>query len=220
MPFLDFISGIHHATKRNYLQRVVEHDKAECVEVAKRFDRDYFDGDRRYGYGGYRYDGRWVSFAQRLVAHYGLQPGQKVLDVGCGKGFLVHDFRQALPGLEAFGLDVSAYAIENAMPEARAFLRQGDAVSLPYPDKSFDLVVSINTLHNLQLPGLWQSLRELERVGKKNKFIVMDSYRNEREKVNLLYWQITCEAIFSPQEWEFLFQQTGYRGDYDFVCFP
>ena len=220
MAFLDFISGIHNSTKRNYLQRVVEHDKAECAEVAKRFDRDYFDGDRRYGYGGYRYDGRWVSFAQKLVAHYGLQPGQKVLDIGCGKGFLVHDFRKVLPGLEAFGLDVSAYAIKNAMPEVREYLRQGDAVQLPYLDESFDLVVSINTLHNLQLPGLWQALRELERVGKKNKFIVMDSYRNEREKVNLLYWQITCEAMFSPQEWEFLFQQAGYRGDYDFVCFP
>ena len=219
MAFLDFISGIHHATKRDYLQRVVEHDKAKCAEVAKRFDRDYFDGDRRYGYGGYRYDGRWVSFAQKLVAHYGLQPGQKVLDIGCGKGFLVHDFRKVLPGLEAFGLDVSAYAIKNAMPEVREYLRQGDAVQLPYLDESFDLVVSINTLHNLQLPGLWQALRELERVGKKNKFIVMDSYRNEREKANLLYWQITCESIFSPQEWEFLFRQTGYQGDYDFVCF-
>jgi ubiquinone/menaquinone biosynthesis C-methylase UbiE len=117
-------------------------------------------------------------------------------------------------------VDVSAYAIENAMLEAHAFLRQANAVSLPYPDQSFDLVVSINTLHNLQLPGLWQALKEVERVGKTHKFIVMDSYRNEREKVNLLYWQITCEAIFSPQEWEFLFRQTGYRGDYDFVCFP
>ena len=219
MAFLDFISGIHNSTKRNYLQRVVEHDKAECAEVAKRFDRDYFDGDRRYGYGGYRYDGRWVSFAQKLVAHYGLQPGQKVLDIGCGKGFLVHDFRKVLPGLEAFGVDISGYAIENAMPEVKEFLRQADAMSLPYRDKSFDLVVSINTLHNLQLPGLWRALQEIERVGKHNKFIVMDSYRNEREKANLLYWQITCEAIFARKEWEFIFEKAGYFGDYDFVCF-
>lgn len=220
MAQLDFISSLHQATSRNYLLRVTEHDKAECAEVAKRFDRDYFDGDRRYGYGGYRYDGRWVTFAQRLVAHYRLQPEQKVLDIGCGKGFLVHDFRKVLPGLEAFGLDVSAYAIENSMPEVREFLRQGDAVQLPYPDKYFDLVVSINTLHNLQLPGLWSALKEIERVGKDNKFVVMDSYRNEREKMNLLYWQITCESIFAPEEWEFLFKLIGYSGDYDLIVFP
>jgi SAM-dependent methyltransferase len=219
MAFVDLISSLHNATNRNYLLRVTEHDKAKCAEVARRFDRDYFDGDRRYGYGGYRYDGRWVSFAQKLVAHYGLQPGQKVLDIGCGKGFLVHDFRNVLPGLEAFGLDVSAYAIENAMPEVREYLRQGDAVKLPYPDQSFDLVVSINTLHNLRLPGLWSALKEIERVGKNSKFIVMDSYRSEREKTNLLYWQITCESIFAPEEWEFLFKLIGYSGDYDCVFF-
>ncbi|SRR6266446_1882791 len=219
MAFLDFISGIHKATKRDYVQRVVEYDKAECATVSKKFGQEYFDGDRRYGYGGYKYDGRWVPFAQRLIAHYGLKPGDRVLDIGCGKGFLVHDFMHELPGLEVAGLDVSDYAIANAMEDVKPFLRVGNATELPYPDKSFDLVVSLNTLHNLYLPGLFQALREIERVGRRHKFIVMDSYRTEREKVNLMYWQLTCECFFTPAEWEWIFQQAGYEGDWDFVCF-
>jgi protein-L-isoaspartate(D-aspartate) O-methyltransferase len=219
MARLDLISSLHRATPRNYLQRVTEHDKAACAEVSKRFDREYFDGDRKYGYGGFRYDGRWRPFAEKLIAHYGLKPGQRVLDVGCAKGFLLHELKAALPGLEVAGLDVSAYAIEQAMDDVKPFVRVGDARTLPFPDRSFDLVLSINTLHNLYLPGLHQALRELERVGRGGKFVVMDSYRNEREKVNLLYWQLTCECFFTPDEWAWIFQQAGYTGDYDFVCF-
>jgi protein-L-isoaspartate(D-aspartate) O-methyltransferase len=205
----------HKATPRNYVQRVTEFDKAECATISKRFGREYFDGDRRYGYGGFKYDGRWRSFAEKLIGHYGLKPGDRVLDIGCAKAFLLHDFKAALPGLEVAGLDVSEYAIANAMEDTKPFLRAGTAASLPYPDKSFDLVLSINTLHNLYLPDLFRALREIQRVGRKHKFIVMDSYRNEREKVNLLYWQLTCECFFTPAEWEFIF----HDGDWDFVCF-
>jgi len=219
MAFLDFISGIHKSTKRDYVQRVVEFDKAACAQISKKFGKDYFDGERQYGYGGYKYDGRWRPFAEKLIDHYGLKPGDKILDIGCAKGFLVHDFRQALPGLEAIGLDVSDYAIANAMPDVKPFLRVGTAAELPYPDHHFDLVVSVNTLHNLYLPDLFKSLREIERVGRRHKFIVLDSYRNEREKVNLMYWQLTCECFFTPAEWEWIFQQAGYSGDWDFVCF-
>jgi len=219
MAFLNFISGIHRSTKRDYLSRVTECDKAEAAQIAKRFDRDYFDGDRRHGYGGYHYDGRWVEFARRMIAHYGLRPGDKILDVGCGKGFLVHDFLQVMPGLHVQGVDLSAYAIENAMDEVRKNVQVGSATELPFENGTFDLVVSINTLHNLQLPQLEIAFQEIERVGKKNKFVVMDGYRDEREKMNLLYWQLTCECFFSPQEWEWIFKKTGYTGDYDLVCF-
>src|ERR1044071_7486659 len=144
MAHLDFISIIHKATKRDYLQRVLDADKAACAEVSKRFGREYFDGDRKYGYGGYQYDGRWRPFAEKLVAQYGLKPGHKVLDIGCAKGFLVHDLIRASPGLEVAGMDISEYAIANAMDDVKRFLRVGSDTDAPFPDRAFDLVVSIN----------------------------------------------------------------------------
>jgi protein-L-isoaspartate(D-aspartate) O-methyltransferase len=216
---IDFIQQAHQKTKRNYLARVTEADKAECAEISKRFDKEYFDGDRKYGYGGYRYDGRWVMVAEAMVKHYRLQPGMRVLDIGCGKGFLVHDFMKVLPGLETFGVDISEYAITNAMQEVQDRLRLASAVSLPYPDKSFDLVVSINTLHNLRLYDRETALKEIERVARGEKYIVNDSYRNEREKVNLMYWQLTCECFHTPEEWRWIFEQADYTGDYGFIFF-
>jgi SAM-dependent methyltransferase len=219
VAYIDFIQPVHQATKRDYLARVLAGNKAGFATIAKRFDIDYWDGSRNTGYGGYKYDGRWQPVARRLVEHYGLKAGQRVLDVGCGKGFLLHDLGLVVPGLTIAGLDVSSYAIENARNEVSEFLKVGDAVSLPYPDGHFDLVISVNTLHNLRLPELEIALREIERVGKSNKYIVMDGYRTEQEKVNLLYWQLTCECFFTPEEWEWVFAKCGYHGDYSLVYF-
>lgn len=219
MAELNFIEKVHKSTKRDYLQRVVEYDKAECAEVATQFGRDYWDGDRKYGYAGYRYDGRWRAVADDIIAHYQLRPDSTILDVGCGKGFLLYDFASALPEAEVTGIDISEYAIENAKEEVKPFLKVGNANSLPFPDKSFDLVISITTLHNLYVPDLWHSLKEIERVGRGAKYIVVEGYRNEREKVNLMYWQLTCRAFHTPQEWEWIFAETGYAGDYGFIFF-
>jgi protein-L-isoaspartate(D-aspartate) O-methyltransferase len=216
---INFIQQAHQKTQRNYLARVTEADKAECATLSKQFGFDYFDGDRKYGYGGYRYDGRWVAVAETMKKHYQLKPGARILDIGCGKGFLVHDFLKALPGAEVFGLDISEYAIANALPEVKDRLRVGNAVSLPYPDQSFDLVVAINTLHNFRIYDLEKALKELERVGRGDKYIVNDSYRDEREKVNLMYWQLTCECFYTPEEWEWIFARCGYTGDYGFIFF-
>src|SRR5262249_60675911 len=169
--------------------RVVETDRAACAERAPEGGKAYGDGARRCGYGGYRYDGRWRPIAEAMVRHYGLQPGSRILDVGCGKGFLLYDFTQVLPGVEVAGLDISHYAIDHAKEEVKPYLRQGHARSLPFADRSFDLVVSVTTLHNLYLPELWDALREIERVGRGSKYVVVEAYRNEREKVNLMYWQ-------------------------------
>ncbi len=219
MAYVDFLSPLHKRTQRDYLGRVNEFPKAEAAKIAKQLSQDYWDGDRKFGYGGYRYDGRWHAVAEAMAAHYGLKPSDKVLDVGCGKAFLLYEFTQAVPGLEIRGLDISEYAIEHAKEESRPFLRMGNANNLPFDDHSFDLVYSITTLHNLHCFDLDRALREMERVGKQHKYLVVESYRNEEEKANLLYWQLTCESFYTPAEWEWWFQQTGYTGDHSFIYF-
>ena len=222
MAYIDLLSAIHKSTKRDYLARVNDPDypKAKAAELAKRWDFDYWDGDRKICYGGYRYmEGRWEKVARAMVEHYGIKEGDRILDVGCGKGFLLYDFTKAVPGLELSGIDISRYAIENAKEEIKDRLLVGNATSLPYPDNYFDFVYSITTLHNLYCYDLDKALREIERVSKKNKYICVESYRNEEEKANLLYWQVTCEAFNTPEEWEWWFQQTGYSGDHSFIYF-
>lgn len=219
MAYIDFITDIHTKTKRDYVGRVVSDPKAECATIAKKFDKDYWDGDRKFGYGGYKYDGRWNVVARKMAEHYGLMAGDKILDVGCGKGFLLYEFTQVVPGIEVCGIDISKYAIKNSKEEVRPFLVEASAEKLPFEDKKFDLVYSITTLHNLYIYQLKKALKEIERVSKGKSHICVESYRNEKEKANLLYWQLTCEAFFTPKEWEFLFEEYGYSGDYAFIYF-
>lgn len=219
MTYVDFLAAVHTSTTRNYLERVIQHDKAAIAEVSVQFGRDYWDGERQFGYGGYRYDGRWRAVAEAMARHYNLQPGASILDVGAGKGFLLYEFTQVVPGVRVAGIDISDYAVENAKEEIKPFLRVGNARSLPYADRSFDFVYSINTLHNLYLQDLWSALTEVERVGRAAKHITVEAYRNEREKVNLLYWQLTCRAFHTPEEWQFLFDRTGYTGDFGCIYF-
>jgi protein-L-isoaspartate(D-aspartate) O-methyltransferase len=220
MAYVDFVERLHTATTRDYIQRVVEHDKAECAEVAGRFDHDYWDGDRRYGFGGYHYDGRWRPVAEAMVAHYDLKPGARILDVGCGKGFLLFEFTQVLPNATIAGIDISEYGVIHAKEEVRPALKVGSVADpLPYDSSSFDLVYSINTLHNLYNYELSVALAEIERVRKNSAHVTIESYRNEREKANLLYWQLTCRAFMTPAEWEWAFTQAGYSGDYGCIYF-
>lgn len=222
MAYVDFLSPLHKATQRDYLARVndEEYPKPKAAELAKQWGYDYWDGDRRICYGGYRYmEGRWEKVARMMVEHYGLKPGDKILDIGCGKGYLLYDFTKVVDGLELYGIDISEYAIENSKLEIKDRLQVGNATSLPWPDNYFDFVYSITTLHNLHNFDLDAALREMERVGKGNKYLCVESYRNEVEKANLLYWQVTCEAFCTPQEWEWWFKQTGYSGDHSFIYF-
>ncbi|MBF0560639.1 MAG: methyltransferase domain-containing protein [Alphaproteobacteria bacterium] len=219
LEHIDFIQTLHSSTKRNYVQRVVDFDKAECGVIAKQFGRDYWDGDRQYGYGGYRYDGRWRPIAEKMVAHYGIKPGQRILDVGCGKGYLLHEFTQVVPGVEVRGIDISAYGIENAKEEVKPFLTTGNAVDLPFENDSFDFVVSLGTLHNLEIFDVDRAVREIQRVGRGGKYIMVESYHDLREKMNLLYWQLTCESFHSIAGWRWIYEKAGYTGDYGFIYF-
>ena len=183
-------------------------------EIAKRFGREYFDGDRGQGYGGYRYDGRWVPIAERMRDFYGLAAGDLVLDVGCAKGFLLHDFRAVIPGVHVAGLDLSTYAVERAMDDVRPFVLVGSADRLPFADKSFDLVVSINTVHNLERDRCVLAISEMERVSRRFRYLQVDSYRSEQERENFERWQLTAVTYFDPAGWRRVFEQAGYTGDY------
>lgn len=219
MGEINFLDKYQKATKRDYVARVVEHDKAECATVAKKWGQEYWDGPRQYGYGGYKYDGRWLPIAKDIAAHYRLKPGDKVLDVGCGKAFLLYELTQAVPGLIVAGLDISRYGIEHAKEEVKPYLRVGNCTDLPFENNSFDFVFTINTFHNLKVFELRRAIQEVQRVGKERKWICVESYRNEREKANLLYWQLTCMSFYATDEWEWLYREWGYTGDYGFIFF-
>jgi SAM-dependent methyltransferase len=214
----NIITSLHTKTKRDYFDRM-KNEKVTCAETARKFDKDFWDGDRRFGYGGYRYDGRWAIAAKKLVELFSLQDGVSILDVGCGKGFMLYEFKKLLPNATVKGFDISQYAVENAKEEVRDNLFVHLAQD-PYPfkDEEFDLVISLNTLHNLYIYDLKSALQEVERVGK-NKYIVVESYRNVKELFNVQCWALTCEAFFTPEEWTWLFNEFGYQGDYEFIYF-
>ena len=186
----------------------------EFRRIARRFDREYFDGDRTTGYGGYRYDGRWVPIAERFRDHYGLRAGHRVLDVGCAKGFLLHDLCAAVPGLEVVGLDVSAYALAHVMPDLAGRVVRGSAQRLPFGDGSFDLVISIDVLHNLERDACVEGLREVERVSRGGRYVQVDSWLNDAQRRNLELWVLTARTYVAPDDWRGLFREAGYTGDY------
>ncbi|VAX23803.1 SAM-dependent methyltransferase [hydrothermal vent metagenome] len=215
---LSIVTPLHKSTQRDYIGRMTD-DKIKCMKIAREFGRDFWDGDRRHGYGGYNYDGRWSVVAERLIETYSLKDNSKILDIGCGKGFLLHEFKKLLLGATVAGIDISTYAIANAKEDVKQNLTVGSAEE-PYPfdDNEFDLVISITTLHNLGLPQLETALGEIERVGK-NKYIVVEGYRSEEELFNLQCWALTCEMFLQPEGWRWVFSKCGYTGDYEFIYF-
>jgi SAM-dependent methyltransferase len=215
---LEVVTPLHRRTTRDCLARMND-DKVQCMKIARQFEKDYWDGDRRYGYGGFYYDGRWSVVAQKLVETYKLPKNASILDVGCGKGFLMYEFTKLLPECRVTGFDVSEHGLANSKEEVRPYLFRHRAEK-PYPfgDKQFDLVVSINTLHNLRIYDLQVALREMERVAK-NKYLVVESYRNEEELFNVQCWALTCDSFYATEEWIWLFREFGYTGDYEFIYF-
>lgn len=201
-------------TKRNIQERAEEKTE-EVRAVARRFGKEFFDGDRKYGYGGFNYQPRfWQPVIPTLKEHFGLASGSSVLDVGCGKGFMLHDMALLIPGIAVKGIDISGYAIENAIEDMRPHVRVADAKELPFPDKSFDVVISINTIHNLEREECAKALREIERVSRGKSFVTVDAYRHEEEKERMYAWNLTARTIMSVEEWVKFFREAGYTGDY------
>ena len=200
-------------TKRN-IQKRAQAQTPENIAIARQYGEAYFDGPRAMGYGGYRYDGRWIPVAENIVRHFNLKPGDRVLDVGCAKGFLVKDLIKVGPGIEAFGLDISAYALTHCEAEVVGRLILGSAHNLPFPDNSFSAVISLNTIHNLERPDAVRAVREVQRLAPGRGFIQVDSYRTPEERKVFLSWVLTAKFHDYPDGWVELFQEAGYTGDW------
>jgi len=211
MPEIDLMD-LYPKTQRNVNERAKA--SSEDRILSRKFGKEYFDGTRLQGCGGYSYDGRWQPIVKRFQDYYGLTNESSVLDVGCAKGFMLHDFREALPGMKVAGLDISDYVITNSMESVRPFICLGNCKELPFPDNSFDLVISIATVHNPALDEVKMALRELERVSSKHKFIKVGAYRTEEEKESLDNWNVVAKTFMYCEEWEALFKEVGYSGDY------
>lgn len=203
-------------TKRNITARAEAKDP-EIVRLSRKFGEAYFDGPRSHGYGGYRYDGRWVPVARDMIAHFGLGPGDRVLDVGCAKGFLVKDLMDALPGLEVFGLDISEYALMNCHPDVVGRLHLGSAERLPFPDGAFKAVTCLDTVHNLPREGCVRALSELQRVSGGRAYVRVDSYHTPEQKRIFEDWVLTALTHDTPDGWLALFREAGYTGDYSWT---
>ena len=188
--------------------------------VTKKYGKDYWDGNRKYGYGGYKYiPGRWKNVAKSIIKNYKLNKNSSILDVGCGKAFLLYEIKKLIPGIKICGFDISKYALKNSIKDNRIKkFRHKAQNKFPFKTKFFDLVISLSTLHNLEIYDLEKSIKEIQRVGKK-KYIMVESYRNNKELFNLECWALTCNSFFSKKEWIWLYRKFGFNGDYEFIYF-
>lgn len=201
---------LNRDTKDRFEKKTEEHRA-----IARQFGKEFFDGHRQNGYGGYYYHPKfWQPVVLTFQNYYHLKPTNSVLDVGCAKGFLLHDFAQLIPGIRLAGIDISSYAIENAMDSIKPFVQVADARKLPFKDGSFDLIISLNTIHNFENEELVIAIQEIERVSRGKSYITIDAYRNEKEREQLHAWNLTAKTILHVDEWKALFKKVGYTGDY------
>ena len=216
---VNFVTPLHQATERAYIDRMID-DKVNCMLKAKEYEFDYWDGDRRFGYGGYKYlAGRWKPVAEAFIDKYGLTNNSSVLDVGCGKAYLLYELKLLLPDLRVKGFDISKHGLNEAKENLKEdlFIHKAQE-KYPFEDNEFDLVISLACLHNLRIFDLKTALGEIERVGKSG-YIMLESYRNELEQFNLQCWALTCESFFDEEEWEWVYNHFGFTGDYEFIYF-
>ena len=201
-------------SKRDPLKRLQKKSPYD-QKIARKFGKEFFDGERKYGYGGYKYNPKfWKPVIPTFKNFWNIKENNSFLDVGCGKGFMLYDFRNIIPEINVRGIDISEYAIENSLPEIKDCLSVANAINLPFENNSFDFVISINTIHNLEIDECAKALKEISRVSRVGSFITVDAYRNEEEKELMYAWNLTAKTIMSVNDWKNFFKKNGYTGDY------
>ena len=179
--------------------------------------KEFYDGSRTSGYGGFSYDGRWSKIVPTIIEEYGLDNDSAVLEVGSKKGFFLHDIKQALPGIKVRGLEMSQYPLDNTMEPVREFVQLGEYDRLPFEDNEFDFVLAFACVYILNLPGVINCLREIQRVGKGKSYITIGAYRTEEEKELFQEWTLLGTTVLHVDEWLEVFKEAGYTGDYYFT---
>ena len=213
----NYVNKIHNSTKRDYFERMAN-SKVKCMKEARKFEKNFFDGNRKFGYGGHYYiPNYWQPVAKKLIKDYNLKDNSSVLDVGCGKGYLLYEIKKINPKINIIGFDISKYAIKNSHPQIKKYLFNHNAKDkFKFRSNQFDLTISLATLHNLKIYDIINSLKEIKRVSKK-QYTMIESYRNEKELFNLQCWALTCESFLDIKEWEWTFKMANYTGDYEFI---
>jgi ubiquinone/menaquinone biosynthesis C-methylase UbiE len=219
MKIRKIITTNHLKTKREYLPRMND-NKIACMKIARKFDFNYWDGDRKFGYGGYKYiSGHWSGVAKKIIKAYNLNSKSKILDAGCGKGFLLYEIKKIIPDIEVVGFDISKYAIKNSKKEIKPFLYVHSLEKkTKFSSKYFDLVVSIGCLHNLYIFNLERAINEINRISKKS-YIMVESYTALRQLFNLQCWALTANIFLSSKEWIYLLKKFNFKGDLEFIYF-
>ncbi len=212
------ISKNHRKTKRNYFKRMADR-KVKSMKVSKKYAFDYWDGNRRFGYGGYKYDGRWKTIAKKLIKKYKLNKNSKIMDIGCGKGHLIFELSKILNSKNIYGIDISKYAKRNAPGFIKNNISCLDArKKINYTKNYFDLVISINLIHNFSIDDIFHFLENILYISKRT-YLATESYRNDKELFNLQCWALTADSFFSNKEWEWILKTNKYNRDYELIYF-
>ena len=215
----NYLNKLHNSTKRDYLARM-QNQKVSCMIEAKKYEKNYWDGDRKYGYGGYSYlPNRWTPFAKKLINDYKLKNQSKILEIGCGKGYLLKELNDLNPNFLLQGFDISKHAIKNSHSQIKDYVSRKDARSEVNFNKKFDLVIALGVLHNFFIDEIIDVLMKIQKISNGKAYILVESYRNEKELFNLQCWALTCNSFFTPKEWEYIFKIAKYTGDYEFIYF-
>lgn len=219
MAEVNFFLKTHNSSKREYI-KYMNSEKPLCMSIAKKYSKDFFDGDRKYGYGGYKYiPDRWNDVVQNIKNYYSLNNNSKILDAGAGKGFFIKDLKESINSSHIYGFDISKYAVENCHDDIKKnFFVHDIRNQLDFEDNYFDLLTCFGVLHNLKIFEIKETIKEFNRISKK-QYIWVESYRSDLELFNLQCWAKTCESFFSPDEWTWIFKEFEYKGEYEFIFF-
>ena len=185
-------------------------NKIKAWELSK----EYYDGKRINGYGGFKYDGRWQKLLPKIIRKYKIKKESKFLDLGSKKGFLLKDLNILIPGIKSYGIENHKYPLKNKI-NCKSKLILSEYYNIPFRDKYFDFLIAFNSVYMQNLGDVIKTLKEIERVSKKS-FVVLASGETDKERIKFYKWTLIGTTILLKKEWKILFKKIKFNGDYFF----